>query len=81
MKEIENDIIKKFSYKDYVVYIKETNECYESYIQNERYGVIDFMFGVRKDTNYLEDYIELVQCNIKDYIDLYKEKYLVFMED
>ena len=75
MKEIENDIIKKFSYKDYVIYIKETNGCYESYIQNEKYEVIDFMFGARKDTNYLEDYIELVQSDIEDYIEMYKQDY------
>lgn len=81
MKEVKNDIIKKLVYKDYVVYIKETNDCYESYLQNEKYGIIDFMFGVKKDANCLKDYIKLVNSNINDYIDLYKEKYIVFMED
>ena len=49
MKEIENDIIKKYSYKKYVVYVKETKNSYDFYLQNEEYAVIDLMFGVDKE--------------------------------
>lgn len=75
MKEIKNDIIKKFIYGDYVIYIKETRTSYESYLQNESYSIIDLMFGVPKGQQTLEEFISLVNVNIIDYINGYKEEY------
>lgn len=75
MKEIKNDIIKKFVYGDYVIYIKETSSTYESYLQNEAYGVIDLMFGGTKEQNTLEEFIDLVHNNIVDYIQCYQKEY------
>ncbi len=75
MKEIENDIIKKFSYKEYVVYIKEVLESYECYLQKECYGVIDLMFGVMKEDYSVKEFEDLIEANIEDYIETYKQDY------
>lgn len=75
MKEIENDIIKKYKYKDYVVYVKHNREdlCYDFYLQNEIYGVIDLMFGI--PTCDIEDFEDIIESNIEDYIKIYKEDF------
>lgn len=75
MKEIENDIIKKYSYKDYVVYVKEVLDSYEFYLQKESYGVIDLMFGVMKEDYSLKEMEDLIESNIEDYIKIYKQDY------
>lgn len=75
MIEIENDIIKKYSYKDYVVYVKEVLESYEFYLQKESYGVIDFMFGVMKEDYSLKEMEDLIESNIEDYIEIYEQDY------
>ena len=78
MKEIENDIIKKYQYKEYVVYVKETKSCYEYYLQQEQYGVLTLMFGLPKNRdleNDIENNIIVVYHNIEDYIETYKEDY------
>lgn len=81
MKEIKNDIIKKYKYKDYVVYIKDVKEdsknyeSYEIYLQNEKYGVIDLMFGVMKEDYSIKELEDLIEVNIEDYILTYKIDY------
>ena len=78
MKEIKNDIIKKYQYKEYVVYVKETKSCYEYYLQNEQYGVLTLMFGLPKSRNInndIENNIIIVYHNIENYIKTYKEEY------
>lgn len=75
MKEVKNDIIKKLSYKDYVVYIKEQNGELECYLQNERYAVVNFMFGIYKKENTIKDFIDMIENNIEDYIEIYKQDY------
>ncbi len=83
MEEIKNDIIKKYKYKNYVIYIKETEDSYESYLQNEDYGVISLMFGISKEQVFnkvhkyytLIPFINLIEKNIEDYILTYKIDY------
>lgn len=75
MKEIKNDIIKKYKYKDYYIYIQESENMYESYLQKQNNGIISFMFGVNKRNNDLEDFIYLVEVNVEDYIDSYELDY------
>ena len=83
MKKIKNDIIEKYSYKDYIIYIKETDDSYESYLQNEKYGVISLMFGISKEQcfNKVHKYYTLIpfekyiEKNIEDYIKLYQSEY------
>lgn len=78
MIEIKSDIIKEFIYKkdyNYIIYIKETINAFEAYLQNEDYGVIDLMFGVDKKKQAIEDFISYINCNIEDYIEIYKNNY------
>ena len=75
MKEIENDIVKKYQYKDYVVYVKEVLESYECYLQKECYAVIDLMFGINKQDYSLKEFEYLIIANIEDYIEIYKQEY------
>ena len=74
MEEIKNDFIKKYSYKNYVVYIKETNISYEYYLQNEKYGIIELMFGASKENITLEELLEIVKDNIDIDIEYYKRE-------
>jgi len=75
MKEIKNDIRKKYQYKDYVVYVKYNEEelTYEFYLQNEKYGIISLMFGIPKSD--IEDIESIILANIEDYILTYKVDY------
>lgn len=78
MVEIKSQIIKEFIYKSdikYVVYIKETINTYEAYLQNEDYGVISLMFGVDKNKTKLDNFIIIVNNNLEEYIELYKQDY------
>lgn len=81
MKEIKNDIIKKYKYKDYVVYIKDVKEdsknyeSYEFYLQNEKYGVISLMFGLMKEDCSVKEFEDLIEANIDDYIITYQNEY------
>ena len=73
MEEIKNDIIKKYVYKNYVIYEKETEDSFEYYIQNEKYGVISLMFGLTKEDK--EQNLIVVYNNLEDYIKDYKQDY------
>lgn len=75
MKEIKNDVIKKYKYKDYYIYIQESENMFESYLQKQNNGIISFMFGVNKRNNDLEDFIYLIEVNVEDYIDSYELDY------
>ena len=75
MIEQKNDIIKKYKYNNYVIYIKETENTLESYLQNEKYGIINLMFGVSKEQNTLEELLEIVKDNIDNDIKHYKKSY------
>ena len=76
MIEFKNDFIKKFEYGDYLVYIKECSSHYESYLQHKEYGVLQLMWGIDKAKNItLEEYIEIVNNNLEEYIESYKKDY------
>lgn len=78
MVEIKSQIIKEFIYKSdikYVVYIKETINSYEAYLQNEDCGVISLMFGIDKNQTKLDNFIIMVNDNLQEYIELYKQDY------
>ncbi len=80
MLECKNDFIKKYQYthyktkEQYVVYIKETNESYEYYLQNEKYGIIELMFALYKEQSTLEELLEIVTDNIDIDIEYYKRE-------
>lgn len=75
MQEIKNDIIGKYSYKNYIIYIKETGESYEYYLQNEKYGVIYMIYGVDKEKNTLEELLQICAENIDNDIIFYKQRF------
>ena len=75
MKELENDIIKKYSYKDYVVYVKTYDNSYECYLQKESIVIMYFMFGLLKEYHDLETIKQTIKDNIEDYIVDYKEEF------
>ena len=79
MKEVKNDVIKKFEYNvnndTYFIYIIETKYGYGCYLQNINYGIISLMFGLPKEQNKLEEIIEIVKYNLGDEIAIYKKEY------
>lgn len=80
MKEIKNDIIKIFQvddydYNNYIVYIKDFNDCYECYLQNKNYGIIALMFGLPKKQNSLNETIIICNNNIEEEIKTYQDLY------
>lgn len=60
-------------YKDYLVYLFETEDIYEMYLTNKKYGIMYLVMGVNKvinpdkllDFNFLED-IEYYRDNFED---------------
>lgn len=79
MKEVKNDVIKKFEYKAgdeiYFIYIVETNYGYGCYLQNNCCGVISLMFGLPKEQNTLEETIEIIRANLIDEVSAYNNMY------
>ena len=75
MKEKKNDIIAKYQYEDYFIYIKETEDCYEYYLQHKDYCIMYMMYGVEKDKNTIEDLLAIAKNIILDDIDIYKERF------
>lgn len=79
MIRIPNRIIETYAYKDFIVEIcKEECQGFESYcayLHREDYGVKDYMFGVDVNGHTLEEFIELVEANLEDYIMGYEEAY------
>ena len=78
MIELKNDFIKKYQvdnyeYNNYIVYIKDTYDTYEAWLQNKNYGIMSLMFGLPKKHLSLEDFIELINNNIERDIKLYQE--------
>lgn len=75
MKEVKNDIIKKYEYKDYYIYIKETEESFEYYLQHKDYAVMYMMYGVDKEQNTVEELLVICMDNIDNDIKFYKKNY------
>ena len=65
--------IDEDKYKDYLVYLFETEDTYEMYLTNKEYGIMCLVMGVSKvinpdkllDFNFLED-IEYYRDNFED---------------
>ena len=76
--------ITRYVYGNWRVDIIECDNGYnEAYLSHERYGVSSLMFG--SERKYCEengiDFIELVEGNMKGYIDFYKEEYFDDLEE
>jgi hypothetical protein len=79
MKEVKNDVIKKFEYNvgcdTYYIYIVETVGGYGCYLQNSCYSIMSLMFGLPKEQNSLEEVIQIVNNNLKEEISIYNRLY------
>ena len=65
--------INEYEYCNYYYYIFEDEENYYSYLQNKNYGVLMLVYGVEKEQQTLEDFINCY--NLDEYIQIYQEKY------
>ena len=61
---------------DWLIDIVDNGKLWESWLYNEKYGIKSYMFGVfKKDCNTIEDYIEMVEWNLLEYINSYMAEY------
>ena len=51
--------------------IVETDECYEAWLYAKNYGLKTFMLGVPVAQNSKEEFIQIIQFNIKEYLSFY----------
>lgn len=75
IKEIENDITRKYQYGNYYIYIKENDKCYKAYLQHKDYAIIYLMFGVDKAELDYSKFIDVIEDNLMQHIKFYKEEY------
>lgn len=71
----ENKNYEVFQYENYFVEIEETTKdneiLQEFWLYKDNYGIKMYMFGIKKD----EDYINILINNLEEYIDIYCEDY------
>lgn len=72
--DITNYTTKTYEYGDYLVDIVTTDTDYESWIQAKGYGTKHIMFGMPKEQQSLEEFMNIVEANIEDYTDLCEEE-------
>lgn len=68
--------ITTYSYGEFLVDVTDKLEEYEAFIYHKDYGVKDLMFGVSKDQNTLDEFMEIVFYNLPKHIDTYKSEYM-----
>lgn len=77
MKEVKNDVIKKYEVKVvddiYYVYVVEHDSYYEFYLQRYSYGTIRLMVGILKNKYSYESMLKMVKEDLIDYIHQYRD--------
>lgn len=68
--------LREYRKGNYYIIIKATLDDFEAYIQEEKCGIIEMMFGIAKKDILYWEFIELVEKNLDDYIEYYEEEYL-----
>ena len=78
----ENIVFIPYTFGNWNVYVKLDFEekLYSAFLQHKRYGVADEMFGIpfsQESTGDvpLAEFIEIVENNLLDHIEFYKEEY------
>ena len=78
----ENVVVVPYSYGNWSVYVKIdfAESVYSALLQHNRYGIASEMFGLpfSQDSTgsiSLLEFIEIVEGNLPNYIDFYKEEY------
>ena len=86
-KEIQFTVPKIFTFLfgDYRVDMEFKDDSYDAWLYREDYGVKDYMFGCPKEyyntkqkraiTYTPDDFYEMIEANIDDYIRDYREEY------
>ena len=79
MKRIKNQVLRTYEHDGYIVEITRENCCghdsYAAYLGHPNIGIKEMMFGHDIETIELGLFIELVEVNLDEYIEDYKEEY------
>lgn len=69
--------VDEFGYCNYLVYFMENDDVYEVYLQNKNYGTMMFLYGVPKEQETLEDFLNCYNFDeyIQEYQELYEKEY------
>lgn len=74
MQKLENIKTETYKYNNVIwVDIVETENEYEAYIDNHDYDTKWYIFGIPKKQQTKEEFIEIVEYNIPEYLDKYEE--------
>lgn len=65
--------VNEFDKCNYLYYIFEDKDNYYSYIQNKNYGVLMLVYGVPKEQQTLEEFMNCY--NLDEFIQEYQEEY------
>lgn len=74
MGKIWTDITTYNPIDDVFIDIIETRDIYESWIYSKDNSTKYFMFGCPKNQNTKADFVEMVENNLDDYLDLLEEE-------
>lgn len=68
--------IVTYEHGEFLVDIVTTSDTYEAWIYREEYGVKNLMFGVPKEQQTLDVFLEIVAANVEEYGANYDEEYV-----
>ena len=68
-----NITVEVYEIGSWVIYIEEDEKNYGAYLRHKNCGVSDFMFGVLKDNETRDTFLDLVMVNLGRYISYYTE--------
>lgn len=76
--KVEKCKIYRMEYKNkFIIEIDTTeNDKFEFWIFNKNYGIKMLMFGINIYENHINEIIEILERNINNYVNIYKEKYM-----
>jgi len=58
--------------RHYIVDIFKVDDTYEAWLYNREYGIKDLMFGMPVEQQSFDEFLEIVEANVPEYIELYK---------
>ena len=64
-----------YEHRGFLVDIVTTGETYEAWLSREEYGVKSLMFGVPKEQQSLDEFLEIVEANLYEYEEGYDREY------
>ena len=59
----------------YIVDIFNVDDTYEAWLYNREYGIKDLMFGMPVEQQSFDEFLEIVEANVPEYIELYKAQH------